>query len=80
MPRTAHGYIHVVDVAEESMFVREFEHTSQVVVIFVYTDDFEIAGRTGLDILDVMSPDAHMTDSAPEAFRGMERVAARKAA
>ena len=35
---------HVADVAEESMFVREFEHTSQVVVIFVYTDDFEIAG------------------------------------
>ena len=42
-------------------------------------NDFEIAGRTGLDILDVMSPDAHMTDSAPEAFRGMERFAARKA-
>ena len=38
------GYIHVTDMAEESMFVREFEHTSQVVVIFVYTDDFEIAG------------------------------------
>ena len=42
-------------------------------------NDFEIAGRTGLEILDVMSPDAHMTDSAPEAFRGMERFAARKA-
>ena len=41
---TSHGYRHVTDVAEESMFVREFEHTSQVVVIFVYTDDFEIAG------------------------------------
>ena len=39
-----HGYIHVTDVAEESMFVRTFAHTEQVVVVFVYTDDFEIAG------------------------------------
>jgi valyl-tRNA synthetase len=42
-------------------------------------NDFDIAGRTGLDILDVMTPDAHMSDSAPEAFRGMERFEARKA-
>jgi valyl-tRNA synthetase len=42
-------------------------------------NDFEIAGRTGLDILDVMTPDAHMSDEAPEAFRGLERSAARKA-
>ena len=40
----AHGYVHVKDVAEESMFLREFEHTSQVVVLFVYTDDVGIAG------------------------------------
>ncbi|MGB1841393.1 MAG: valine--tRNA ligase, partial [Longimicrobiales bacterium] len=42
-------------------------------------NDFDIAGRTGLDILDVMTPDAHMSDGAPEAFRGMERFEARKA-
>lgn len=42
-------------------------------------NDFDIAGRTGLDILDVMTPDAHMSDGAPAAFRGMERFEARKA-
>lgn len=42
-------------------------------------NDFEIAGRTGLGLLDVMTPDAHMSDSAPPAFRGMERFEARKA-
>jgi len=42
-------------------------------------NDFEIAGRTGIEILDVMTPDAHLSDAAPEAFRGMERFVARKA-
>jgi valyl-tRNA synthetase len=42
-------------------------------------NDFEIAGRTGLPLLNVMTPDAHMNDAVPEAFRGLERFAARKA-
>ena len=42
-------------------------------------NDFEIAGRTGLDIIDVMTPDARMSDLAPEAFRGMDRFEVRKA-
>jgi valyl-tRNA synthetase len=42
-------------------------------------NDFEIAGRTSLDLLDVMTPEAHMSDVVPEAFRGMERFDARKA-
>jgi len=42
-------------------------------------NDFEIAGRTGLELLDVMTPEAHMSDAVPEAFRGMERFEARKA-
>ncbi len=42
-------------------------------------NDFEIAGRTGLELLDVMTPDAHMSDAAPEAVRGMERFEAREA-
>jgi len=42
-------------------------------------NDFEIAGRTGLELLDVMTPDARMGDHAPEAFRGMDRFEARKA-
>ena len=41
--------------------------------------DFEIAGRAGLPVLTVMTPDAHMSDAAPEAFRGMDRFDARKA-
>ena len=42
-------------------------------------NDFEIAGRTGLPLVDIMTPDAHIGEVAPEAFRGMERFAARKA-
>jgi valyl-tRNA synthetase len=42
-------------------------------------NDFEIAGRTGIEILNVMTADAHMGENAPEAFRGMERFAARMA-
>jgi len=42
-------------------------------------NDFEIAGRTGLELLDVMTPDAHIGENAPEAFRGLERFEARKA-
>ncbi|MGD8320108.1 MAG: valine--tRNA ligase [Gemmatimonadota bacterium] len=42
-------------------------------------NDFEIAGRTGIEVLNVMTPDARMGDNAPEAFRGMERFEARKA-
>jgi len=42
-------------------------------------NDFEIAGRTGLELLDVMTPDAHIGDNAPQAFRGMDRFAAREA-
>ena len=42
-------------------------------------NDFDIAGRTGLELMDVMTPDAHMGENAPAAFRGLERFAARKA-
>jgi valyl-tRNA synthetase len=42
-------------------------------------NDFEIAGRTGLELLDVMTPDARMGDNAPEGFRGLDRFEARKA-
>jgi valyl-tRNA synthetase len=42
-------------------------------------NDFEIAGRTGLPLLDIMTPNAHIGEAAPEAFQGMERFAARKA-
>jgi valyl-tRNA synthetase len=42
-------------------------------------NDFDIAGRTGIDVLDVLTPDATMGENAPEAFRGMDRFDARKA-
>ncbi|HUF75325.1 MAG TPA: valine--tRNA ligase [Longimicrobiales bacterium] len=42
-------------------------------------NDFEIAQRTGLPPIDVMTPDARMGDAAPEAFRGLDRFEAREA-
>ena len=42
-------------------------------------NDFEIAGRTGLEVLNVMTERAAMNENAPGAFRGMDRFAARKA-
>ncbi len=42
-------------------------------------NDFEIARRTGLEILDILTPQATVNEAAPEAFRGMDRFAARKA-
>ncbi len=42
-------------------------------------NDFEIAGRTGLAILNVMTPEGAMNDEVPDVFRGMDRFDARKA-
>jgi valyl-tRNA synthetase len=42
-------------------------------------NDFDVAQRTGLASLIVMTPDATMNDDAPEAFRGMDRFEARRA-
>ncbi len=42
-------------------------------------NDFDIAQRTGLPPIDVMTPDARMSDAAPEAFRGLDRFEAREA-
>ena len=42
-------------------------------------NDFEIAGRAGLEVLDVMTERAAMNENAPEAFRGLDRFDARKA-
>ena len=40
--------------------------------------DFEIGKRHHLPALDVMTPDAHISDAAPEAYRGLDRFEARK--
>ncbi len=40
-------------------------------------NDFALAARHGLEALDVMTPDAHMSENAPAAFRGLDRYEAR---
>ena len=42
-------------------------------------NDFEIAGRTGLEVLNVMTERAVMNEHVPGAFRGLDRFDARKA-
>jgi valyl-tRNA synthetase len=42
-------------------------------------NDFEIAQRTDLEVLNVMTPEASMNENVPEAFQGMDRLDARKA-
>ncbi|MSR23365.1 MAG: valine--tRNA ligase [Gemmatimonadetes bacterium] len=42
-------------------------------------NDFEVARRTGLEFLNVMTADAHMNDAVPARFRGLDRFEARKA-
>ena len=42
-------------------------------------NDFDIGQRTGLDVLNVMTPEASLNENAPEAFQGMDRFEARKA-
>ncbi len=41
--------------------------------------DFEIGKRHGLAVLNILTPDAHIGESAPERFQGLTREAARKA-
>ncbi|HWK90125.1 MAG TPA: valine--tRNA ligase, partial [Longimicrobium sp.] len=42
-------------------------------------NDFEVAQRTGVPPLVVMTPEATMSETVPEAFRGMDRFEARRA-
>jgi valyl-tRNA synthetase len=42
-------------------------------------NDFDIAQRTGLPLLNIMNADATLNDAVPEAFRGLDRYAARAA-
>lgn len=42
-------------------------------------NDFEIARRQGLEVLDVLTPEARVNDNAPAAFRGLDRFEARTA-
>jgi valyl-tRNA synthetase len=42
-------------------------------------NDFEMAGRAGIPLLDIMNDDASLNENAPEAFRGLDRFEAREA-
>ncbi len=42
-------------------------------------NDFELAQRHDIEALDVMTPDAHMSEAVAEPFRGLDRRDARKA-
>ncbi len=42
-------------------------------------NDFEIARRTGLEILNVLTPEAATNENVPEPFRGLDRFDARRA-
>ena len=41
-------------------------------------NDFEMAQRAGIPLLDILTPDAKMNENAPEAFRDLDRLDARK--
>lgn len=41
-------------------------------------NDFDIAGRHSLEFIVVIGPDGHMTEQAPEAYRGLTREDCRK--
>jgi valyl-tRNA synthetase len=41
-------------------------------------NDFEVARRHGVPSLDVMTPDARMSENSPPEYRGLERFEARK--
>ena len=41
-------------------------------------NDFELARRRGIAALNVMTPDAHMNENVPSAYRGLDRFEARK--
>ena len=42
-------------------------------------NDFDIAQRAGLPLMNIFDASAHLTDAVPAAFRGLDRYAARKA-
>ncbi len=41
-------------------------------------NDFEISRRTGLEVLNVLTPEGAMNDEVPDAFRGLDRFEARR--
>jgi valyl-tRNA synthetase len=56
------------------------EHGSGAVKITPAHDfnDFEVARRHGLPMVNIFDADAHLIDTVPEAYRGLDRAEARK--
>ena len=42
-------------------------------------NDYQMGERHGLELVNVLNPDASLNDNVPEEFRGLDRMAARKA-
>jgi valyl-tRNA synthetase len=42
-------------------------------------NDFQVGKRHGLEAINILTSDAHLNDSVPEAYRGLDRFVARKA-
>ncbi|MBF0143184.1 MAG: valine--tRNA ligase [Magnetococcales bacterium] len=42
-------------------------------------NDYEVGKRHDLPLINILTPDAHLNETVPEAFRGLERYEARKA-
>lgn len=41
-------------------------------------NDYEMGRRHKLEVINILTPDAHINEAAPKAYQGMERYAARK--
>ncbi len=41
-------------------------------------NDFEVGRRCGLDVINIFDRDAHLNENVPEAYRGLDRYAARE--
>jgi len=68
----------LIPIVADSWVDREFG-TGMVKVTPAHDpNDFEIAKRTGLEILNILTPEGAVNDDAPEAFRGLDRFDARK--
>ncbi len=42
------------------------------------TNDYEIAGRHGLELLNILNPDATLNENVPERYQGLSTIEARK--
>ena len=68
-----------IPIVADEFVDREFGSGAVKITPAHDANDFALAQRHDIAPLDIMTPDAHLNDAVPEAFRGLERFAARKA-